>query len=334
MKLFGLLLLIGLAAAAPPTKDKDDDKIVVTSDFFPDQLSVYTSKHDIVNIFVPLNAINFDESEDDDSEDDSSTVLFFVEADIKDGVKDYKGLYVLKKGNATLLLENGRDATATNDNTTLTYFGATDGLYSYDVDNNKAIKYGTVTDSIISLAQGVDAAKTSIYILTEDKQLFKVTENGTKKEKIDDVENVEQFVLDSSNNIYYYSHDKKPYVKTVGAINKIEGLPEKLNEVTLLRPPFIIEDGVPFIVDNKVYIIYSNGTSELTDFEFEVKPSAYSIEATLIQYYAYEKKIYEYNILALVLSEVVNELKKFFDEKKNDIQSIASRSRDNLRASI
>ncbi|KAJ0170591.1 hypothetical protein K1T71_013962 [Dendrolimus kikuchii] len=325
-KLAVFCLLLANTLAAPTS---DDDKVVIDKDFFIDEISVYTAEHDIVSIMVPLNALNFEDNSDDE-ETDSDVIAFFVLADINNGVKDYKGLYMLKAGQAIKLLDQGTDAIAANDDTKNAYFSAKDGIYVYNGQENKTEKYGTITDNLIGIVK--ENGTGVIYVITNDHVLYKVTEEGTKKEKVDNVIDAQEIVLDFSNNLYYYGADKKPYVLTSDGKKEITGLPENPSSVKLIRPPFIIEDGVPFLVDDKLYVIYANGTSEITEFEVQTKPTAYAPEATLIQYYAYNKKIYEYNLLALLIGELLNELKEFLEEKNDAIQSIATRARTDLKA--
>lgn len=277
----GFVFLIGLAATAPVTDSDDDEKLTVNSELFIDEFVVYTSEHEIVSLTVPLNAVNFDEDSDDSSSEDTNTdvTVFFVEADVNDkGEKDYKGLYSLKNGKATKVLETGTDASATNDDTSEVYLSAKDGIYVFDAKTNKAIKYGTVTDSLIGIVKtnGSDV----LYVLTEDHDVYKVSEAGNKKEKLEEVKDAQQIVLDYSNNLYFYSKDKVPYVVTESGVKKITGLAENPAYVQLIKPPFIIEDGAIFTSDDKVYIIYVNGTSEITDFILQAKPTAYAPEAT------------------------------------------------------
>ncbi|CAK1594857.1 unnamed protein product [Parnassius mnemosyne] len=347
---FSLFLLIGLAIAAPAldkSKESEESKesveskesgenerITITKDFYYDSVIVYRGKHEIVNIIVPINSLNFDDdAEDDNTSDDSNAILFFVEADEDaDGNRIDKGLYVLKDGKAKKLLDNGRDAAASSDDSKDVFFGAKDGIYKYDPKENTAVKYGTVIDSIIGIAK--ENSTDVIYILTEDHGLYKITENGQKKVKMDDVVGAREIVLDYSNNLYFYGENKQPYVVNADGIKKIEGLPKNPNSVRLIKPPFVVENGVPFMCDNVAYIIYANGRSEKTEFDFRsnAKPSAYGMEGLLIQYYAYHKKIYAYNILNLILSGVIEELKNFLESKESIIQSIATRSRSSLRA--
>lgn len=167
--------LVGLLVAANSTTSDDnkdeDEKLPITSKFFLDEYVKYTSEHDIVKIVVPLNSVNFDESDDSTESEDYDVILFFVEADIQaDGSKDYKGLYVLRDGKAKLLLENGRDAAASGDDSKLVFLAADDGIYVYNYTTNAAEKYGNVTDNIIEIEKGKDGDV--LYILTADHEVF------------------------------------------------------------------------------------------------------------------------------------------------------------------
>ncbi|XP_026484010.2 uncharacterized protein LOC113392023 [Vanessa tameamea] len=326
-----ILSLLGFVCGAPISIDNDDEKILITKSMFPKEFIKYKAEHEIVNLLLPINSLNFDEDESSESsseETEKEILLFFVEADIdSNGNRVDQGLYVLKEGKATKLLDHGRDAAASGDDSKLVFFGAKDGIYVYNNKNNSADKYGTVDDSIIGIAK--EKTGDVIYILTENHELFKVSNAGTTKEKLDDVVNAKQIVLDYSDNIYFYSDDKQAYVRTADDIKKIEGLPENPSSVTLIKPPFILENAVLFNVDNIVYIIYANGTSEHAGFEFKpkVKPSAYAPEAALLQYYAYDKNIYEYNILTIIFGTVLEELKNYLNKVSDDIQSLSTKSR-------
>lgn len=326
---FTVSLLAGLVYSAPASS-KEDETVVITEEFFPDELAIYTFEHDPVKILTPLNALNFEDDDDEESDSDSTT-SFVVLADKDDqGGKVYKGVYLLTNGQATKILDNGKDAAAANDDTKLVYFAASDGIYVYNDEKKSADKYGSLTDDFIGIAK-VNGSDT-IYVLSADHVVYKVTEEGTKKEKIDQIVDAQQIILDYENNLYYYTSDKTVYVYVNGEVKKISGLPEHASYVEILNPAFVFENGAPVIVDNKSYLVYENGTSELGEFEFRVKPTAYSMEATLIQYYAYNKKVYEYNILTIIFSEILDELKKYFDDKTDAIQAIATRSRSDLRA--
>lgn len=330
---YTLLLVVAFLAAsfvsgAPTTND--EDQIIITTDFFPDELSVYSSQNDIISITVPLNSINF-EDDDDDDDSDSDIILFFVEADLDNGeVKEYKGLYRYKNGTATKMLDDGTSSTASIDDSKLAFFGAKSGIYVYDNEDGSVKKYGTVDDSVIDIVKVNGTGP--LYVLTEDHTVYKVTEEGNKKVAVDGAKDAQQIMLDYSDNVYFYGPDKKPKVVTENGVQEIVGLPENPAQVRLIKPPFVIENGVVFIVDNDIYTIFANGTSEKTDFKLDAKPTASAVEATLIQYYAYNKNIYEYNILTIILGELFDELKTFLEEKAEDIQSIATRSRSGFRA--
>ncbi|XP_045781266.1 uncharacterized protein LOC123878196 isoform X2 [Maniola jurtina] len=326
---FTAFALVGLLVAAPTSNDEDDEKVLVTPEFYIKDLVEYKAEHDIVKLVVPLNALNFDETESSSEWDEivSKFLVFFVEADVQpDGSRVDQGLYVLKDGKAKKILDNGRDAAAAAaDDSKKVFFGAKDGLYKYNLETNSADKYGPITDSII--AMDMERLSEVIYILTEDRDVYKVTYNGERKEKLDDVVKPKQFVVDFGENLYFFSDDKVPYVRTVDGVKKIEGLPVATGTVTLFKPPFFLDNGAPVIINNKVYLMYSNGSSEATDFEFQPKaiPTALAPEATLVQYYAYDKKIYEYNILALIISSLVEEITDFLKKQATEINNFASK---------
>lgn len=326
------IFLVGACIAAPASKN--DDNLVVTKAFYIKDFVKYSSEHDIIKIMIPLNAVNFDES--DSSESDSSeevdVTIFFVEADVDDkGDRVYKGLYSLKNGNVKKVLENGRDAAASEDSSKSVFFGASDGIYVYNKNEDSAVKYGSVDDSIIGIAK--EKSGDVIYILTDDHIVYKVSDNGNKKEKLEEVINAKQIVLDFSNNLYFLSDDKVPHVRSAEGIKKIEGLPENPSYVELVRPPIILENGVLFISDEDIYLIYANGTSERSGLQIksDARPSAYAPDAAFMQYYAHDKKIYEYNILALVLGSSLDALNDFLSDKADDIKALSSKSKVNIR---
>ncbi|CAH0718394.1 unnamed protein product, partial [Brenthis ino] len=331
---FLVILLAGLYHAAP-SFNPNDDRLIVTKDFYIKDFIKYKGKHDIVKLLLPLNSLNFEE--DDSSSSSSSSeetdfYVFFVEADVNNnGDLNYKGLYSLYQGKAKKLLDNGRDMAASGDDSKLVFFGASDGIYVYDQKHNKAKKYGTVDDSIIAIAK--EKTGDVMYILTEDYIVYKVSESGTKKEKLDNIVNAKQIAVDYSDNLFFFSDDKIPYVRTSNGVKKIQGLPENPSSVDLVRPPFIMDDGVLLVQDTITYALYPNGTSESIGFEFKPKalPTAYAPEAALIQYYAYDKKIYEFNIMELILGSVLEELNNYLSDKADNIRTLSKKRVNNHR---
>jgi hypothetical protein len=320
-----VLLLVGWVSANPITDT--DVNLHVTSDLFPDTLSIYTSEYDIVKIFVPINALNFD---DEGDSDDDAMHIFFVEATKDENGNPKNVLSVLKNGEKSKILENGNDAAGSCDDSKLVFFGASDGIYVYNAEKNSADKYGSITENVVGIAKenGTDI----IYILTKDHEVYKVSNEGTTKELLSKAKNARQIVLDMQNNLYYVDGENHVYVYSEENVKKISGLPANPSYIQLLTPPFIMEDSVPLVAGKKTFYAYANGTSEYAEIVLDVQPTAYSMEATLIQYYAYNKKIYEYNILALVMSSMIDDLKNFFDDKVEQIQSIATRSRKEFGA--
>ncbi|CAH2098629.1 unnamed protein product [Euphydryas editha] len=332
-----VISLISLALGAPTSND-DVDKLTVTKSLFPDNLVQYTGQHEIVSLLLPINGLNLEEeetstgSDSDSNENELQLTSFFVEADINsDGNRVDQNLYVLKQGHAKKLLDHGRDAAASFDMSKLVFFGAADGIYVYNKENNSADKYGTVSDSIIGIAK--EATGDVIYILTENHEVYKVSNEGTTKEKINDIVNAKQIVLDYSNNIYFYSDDKQAYVHSADGVKKIEGLPENPKSVNLIKPPFILDNAVLFLVDNVVHTIYANGTSKQLDIEFspDAVPSAFSPEPFLTQLYAYDKKIYEYNIFAILFREILHEIRTYVIKATDQIGPVSLKGKILMR---
>ncbi|CAG9790011.1 unnamed protein product [Diatraea saccharalis] len=321
---FAALLLVGLACSNPVTKS---DVMIITDDFFPDSLVQYTAQNNIIRLFTPLNELNFSEDDDDD---EANVYIFFVEGDKNnEGDTVYKGLSILKNGKATKLLENGKDMAAPNGDNKDVYLAASDGIYLYNDKTNGAEKYGTVNEDIVGIE--VENSTGVIYILTNNNKVYKVTEEGTVKEQLSEIQNAKQITVDYAGNLFYVDTEDQVYVYTEDGVKKIEGIPSHPSYVQLVRPPFVLDEGVPLIIGKKAFTILPNGTADYSEVNFNVYPTAYSMEATLIQYYAYNKKIYEFNILALILGELLEDLKSFLGEKVDDIQSLATRSRKEFR---
>ena len=305
------VLLLGTCVAAP------------TQDKIPDWFSIkYSGQHDIVKIIVPLSSIHFDKPE---TISNKEVPIFFVEADVdKKGNPVYKGLYSLKKGKAKKVLENGRDAAASADARKQIFFGASDGIYIYNQKTDSAEKYGSVDDSIIGIAKVKSGD--IIYILSDDHVVYKISENGNKKEKLEDIVNAKQIVLDFADNLYFISEDKVPHVRSAEGVKIIKGLPANPSHVELVRPPYNLLNGVVFVCDTDAYMLFANGTSEriIHKMKFLVKPSAYAPDGTYVQYYAVDKKIYEYNAIKWIIKGVQAGLDNFLNAKPENIHTGAA----------
>ncbi|XP_068624490.1 uncharacterized protein [Battus philenor] len=288
------LTLLGYASTAP-TSD-GTKKYVITKDVYVDSFVIYTGEYEIVNIIVPLNGLNYGVNAD------SKYLFFFVEADYESGSRIDKGLYVFKNDEPKKLLENGRDAAAANDEGKEAYIAADDGIYLYDDEKISVEKYGTITDSIIGIAK--PSGSDLIYILTEDKVVYKVTEGGERKEKIEEIVAAEQIVVDYNNNLYYVDADNQIYIYKTGEVIKLEGVPKKSIQAKLLKPSLLSDNSLLYIVDGSLYLIKDDEAKLLDYIEIspDTEPSAYGVEPGWMQYYAKDKKIYQYDLLYLELS--------------------------------
>ncbi|XP_047989067.1 uncharacterized protein LOC125228516 [Leguminivora glycinivorella] len=312
MKFAILTALVALAAAAPPSTN---EQIIVTKKFYPDSYAVYTGHHDIVDILVPLNQINYS----DDINEDTATKLtvFFVEADIKDdGTYDYKGLYVFKNGIAKKVLENGQCSTYAKDK--IIYFGASDGIYKYNEQDQTATKYGTVSESVIRMA--VDTENAHVYYLTSDYVLYKFDEGEKVATKVEAVKDARDIVFDFDGTMYFYDGNHQVYTYNGERVLKIEGLPAHPAKVALVRVPVLMNE-MYAVVDGWLYELRADGTSEKEPVKFQAQPTAYAPDAILYQYYAYKQKIYLYNLINLFAENSIDELNEFLNDNQEQINT-------------
>ncbi|CAB3232909.1 unnamed protein product [Arctia plantaginis] len=308
MKIFSLItvtLLIGVVSSAPT-----ENNLLTSfgkSETLPEKYVIYRGEYDIANILLPINSLN---NKNENKESNEKPYIFFALADFTKGHKEDKGFYIRKNGEVTKLLDHGRDAATAMDGISEVYIAAEDGIYTYNPKNNTAEKYGIVTDDLIGIAKvnGSDI----IYILTKDHVVYQVTDQGMKIDKVEDIVNPEQIVLDYENNLYYVKNNNVNVFSPNGT-KKIEGLPETMTYVKLIRPPLPLTNGVPVVVDHTVYIVFANGTSKLTNLNATLRPTAYSLEGTVLLYLGHDKKIYEYNILALILDSMFSKFKEYLD---------------------
>ncbi|CAG9572976.1 unnamed protein product [Danaus chrysippus] len=294
-------LLIFIALCLVDISLSDEEVFVIPKEVYDRAFLRYEAEHDIVDIIVPLNAINFEDADSRSDPDNSikDVTVFFVEADVKDGKYDYKGLYRFKNNETKMILPTGRTgASSTNDNK-LVYFGASDGLYVYNVEKDTAEKYGPITDGIVSIV--CDETGKTIHYIGDDHKLYKVTNNGENKEAVKEVEDAVDMVVDDEGVIYYYNSKNEIYIKTDGGLVRAQNLPENPKSVRLIRPPFFFGDSVALVCDNSVYILHVNGTSDryYLDFSSESMPTAFGLEAVFAVYYGHDKKLYEFQMLGI-----------------------------------
>ncbi|XP_028175751.1 uncharacterized protein LOC114363979 [Ostrinia furnacalis] len=293
--IFVIALHYVLAINASPTKTKND----------PDEMVIYQGQHDIVKIYPSLPLM----------EELQKRVVFFLEADINnDGSKIDQGLYVIVENSTTKLHDNGKDIDG--DAEGKVFFACKEGIYTYNRKENKAYKYGNLNEGIISLA--VENSSGIIYALTKNHDLYKISDNGSKSDVDNRVKNALEIVLDKVDNLYYYDNEKNVYQVKDQRVNKIEGLPKNPSKMVMIKIPALVADveGIFVLADDVPYFIYSNGTSIRSPQNFgltKTKPTAFSAEGVLVFYAAVDKKIYEFNILAKIISGVFSKIADFFN---------------------
>ncbi|XP_063390182.1 uncharacterized protein LOC134675815 [Cydia fagiglandana] len=313
MKVTILAALVALAVAAPPS---NDEQLIVTKKFYPDSFAVYTGHHDIVDIVVPLNEINYSNDSKEDT-DETKLTIFFVEADVKDdGSYDYKGLYTYKNGVTKKVLENGQCTTYAKKK--IVYFGASDGIYKYNEADQTATKYGTVSDSVIRMT--VDTEHANVYYLTSDYVLYKYDEGEKMATKVEAVKDARDMVFDYDGIMFFYDGNHQFYTYNGQRVLKIEGLPAHPTKVALIRPPVLINQAFA-VIDGRLWELNVDGTSEMTSIKFQALPTAYAPDAILYQYYAYKQKIYLYNLVTLFADKNIDELNEFFEDKQEQINA-------------
>lgn len=279
---------------------------VLDNGIYNEESLLYTAKYDIVDIH---------------SSSVDTDYVFIVERTLPDG--DFKGLYTLKTADtdntliSTKILDNGR-CTASDSSTV--YFGASDGIYTFNFIAKKAEKYGNITVDVKAIQK--HAYKDIIYVIANN-QLNKITDKGTIMKKVESVNDVQEIVLDRDNNVYLFEkrdvnakkfEEKygKPKVIVKDQVIDIIGLPDKYNQIKLIRS-FASTEGVLLLLDNRIYRMFSNGTSVSTDYTFDNAPSAYYLDLGIIQLYGHNRKLYQFNILGLVLQGLSSAIGDFYN---------------------
>lgn len=266
-----------------------------TSMFRKEQI-VFSSKFNITRVLVPVTVEKNRYIHTEMS--DIPSIFFTVSDPILEGGAC---IYVLEGLAAYEILEGGRDSTSDYSKDKTVYFGAKDGIYKYDHDSLSAKKFGPFEDDIIQLqkANGTD----KIYILTHAGKLLVLENNGTIRTKVKNVICASEFVLDTSNNIYFIDCDSKMIyiIKSAEERHNLTAtLVDEFQEIKLLRPAFIMEKCIPFIGDGILHILYANGTYESKDINIVQVPSAFSIDAAIYIVAALDGKIYEVNVIEIL----------------------------------
>ncbi|XP_047540929.1 uncharacterized protein LOC125073890 [Vanessa atalanta] len=298
------------------------DNLVPT--VFRSEQVIFSSSSNITRLLVPSDGSTY--FLDDVS--DLPSVFFTINDSRLDGGSC---IYVLEDLAAYEILEGGRDSTSDYSEDKSVYFGGKDGVYKYDSESLSAKKFGRFHDDIIQIqkANGTDV----IYFLTSNNKLFKLEQNGTIRTKIEAVTCALEFVLDTSNNIYFIACvDGLPrIIKTDGnLVTYIASITEDIQEVHLLRPAFIMVECIPFFGDGNLYVLYVNGTSERKDFYLNRRISAYSIDAALYLVAALDGKIYEYNVMEAMLKSMFGFASNWSTDLSKIVMSIIETTKDSI----
>ncbi|XP_059062752.1 uncharacterized protein LOC131855491 [Achroia grisella] len=294
------------------------------NEIFRNEQIIFSSEFNITKILVPPDGNKYIQTESSETPS-----IFFTISDPR--LEGDSCIYVLEGFAAYEILEGGRDSTADYSLDKTVYFGARDGIYKYNPETLSAKRFCPFRDDIIQIqkAKGVDV----IYILNSDHKMFKVEMNGTVKTRVQAITCALEFVLDTSNNIYYVScDDHMPHiVRSDGSIhNIIASVIEDFKDIKLLRPAFIMENCVPFFGDGNLYILYVNGTSEKKDFSIREEPSAFSVDATLYLVAALNGKIYEFNVMEVLLKSMFGVVSDWPKDVTKIIMSIIETAKENM----
>lgn len=271
---------------------------ISNNSIFSKEQIIFSSNFNITKILVQAEGNRFV-----NEEFSNLPSIFFTVTDSK--LDGGSCIYVLEDLAAYEILEGGRDSTADYSTDQTVYFGAKDGVYKYDPDSFSAKKLGPFRDSVIQIqkANGTD----KIYILRDDGKLLVLEANGTVRTKVQNVVCATEFVLDTSNNIYFVQcGDKTIHIlKAHGANSRsIAILTDEFDEIKLIRPAFIMEESIPFLGNGNLYILHVNGTNEKKDINIEEKPSAFSVDAALYFVAALDGKIHEFNVMEVMLQSM------------------------------
>lgn len=267
-------------------------KNYTTSTIFKKEQIIFASDFNITKVLVPADGIKYVHTESTDI-----PTVFFTVVDPKSDTETC--IYVLEGLAAYEVLDGGRDTTADYSFDRTVYFGAKDGLYKYVPASLSAKKYGPFNDNIIQLQKvnGSDA----FYVLTKDNKLYIIENNGTARSNVPAVACATEFVLDTSNNVYFVScNDHVINILKVGDIRAVT-VTEEFNDVKLLRAAFMMDRCVPLFLDGILHLLHVNGTLEKKDFQINDRPSALSVDAALYIVAAYNGNIYEFNVMDALL---------------------------------
>lgn len=205
------------------------------SDFnVEDTRIIYSTKNNILNLVLPLHSLTY---KDVNVLNNEKKVLFIIESNNNDGniISVYKG------GNVTKLID-GNDVTEASAGDDI-YIATSNGIYTYK--DNKTEKYGTLNDKFINIAL---INNRDLYALSGDKKLYKIINNGTKTELVNEVIDAVTMVV-YKNDIYYQNSNNDVFIYNNKTVKKVEGMPNNVTKLRLMKA--IREDeGVAVLINN------------------------------------------------------------------------------------
>lgn len=208
-----------------------------TDDFLEYLDLIYTSTSEILDLVLPSLSLTYK----DEFSNNSKKVLFIIESN---GSSD-NVISIYKGGNVTKLIE-GNDVAPVFTSETI-YIATNNGIHIYK--DNKTEKYGTLNDKFISIAL---LNNTNLYALSEDRKLYKIVNNGTKKVIVNEVNDAERIVSDIGDNIYYYNSCKHVFVYNNEGVRKVEGMPNNITNIVLIKATDYIEE-MSIIINNDTF---------------------------------------------------------------------------------
>lgn len=247
---------------------------------------IYTTKNEILNILIPRHFLTY--AQNLGWAYDQKKVLFIIESNNGDA-----NIISVYKGNVTKLIE-GNDVTETIYGENI-YIATNNGIQSYKDD--KTEKYGTLNDTFINIAF---LYNTDLYAIGGDKKLYRIVNNGTKKETVNEVIDAERMVVDKDNNIYYQNSNNEVFVYNYfEGIRNVEGLPNNITKLKVMKA--LRDDGGVFITTDKNLSCFINCNENCTakcDTKTETQfLTSFALARPSHWYLAVKNSVFEYDYL-------------------------------------
>lgn len=263
------------------SKDNDTNGSEVFS--HPGFYHVYTGKNEITFLVHPLESLTY---KDVNVGNVVKNVLFIFESN----GNNTNVISVYRGGNVTKLME-GNDVTIAYTGENI-YIATNNGIYTYK--NNTIEKYGTLDDTFVSIAL---LNNTKLYALNEDRTLYKIINNGTKKEIVDEVYGAESIVTDTNDNIYYHNSKNDIFIFNNHGVRKVEGLPNNVTNIMLKSNA--VPDGLLVIINKSIMCVIHSETCTIECDDTQPKFSAITFVHEMYFFAAVGNVVYEFDQLRM-----------------------------------